>query len=247
MKIGILGAGSIGSTLARKLAAAGHEVKVANSRGPETIAADVLATGATAVKAADAVQDVEVLITSIPLRGMPALKPLIADVSGDTVIIDTSNYYPARDGRLQALEEGQVESLWVAEQLGRPVVKAWNAIPSGTFDAKGAPAGDSNRLAIPVAADDEAARETAMTLVEETGFDALDAGSLADSWRQQPGAPAYCTELRLQEMPAALAAADKDVLPERRDKAMAVIGTRMEAGDSLAVADLVAINRAIYT
>lgn len=85
-----------------------------------------------------------------------------------------------------------------------------------------------------------------MTLVEETGFDALDAGSLADSWRQQPGAPAYCTELTLEEMPAALAAADKDVLPGRRDKAMAVIGKRMEAGDSLTVADLVAINRAIY-
>jgi predicted dinucleotide-binding enzyme len=246
MKIGILGAGSIGSTLAHKLAAAGHEVKVANSRGPETIAADALTTGAAAVKAADVVQDVEVLITSIPLRGMPGIKPLIADLSRDAIIIDTSNYYPARDGHVQALEEGQVESLWVTEQLGRPVVKAWNAITSGTFEAKGAPAGDPNRLAIPVAADDDSSRETAMTLVEETGFDALDAGSLADSWRQQPGAPAYCTELTLEEMPAALAAADKDVLPGRRDKAMAVIGKRMEAGDSLTVADLVAINRAIY-
>ena len=246
MKIGILGAGSIGSALARKLAAAGHEVKVANSRGPETIGVDVLTTGATAVKASDVVQDVEVLITSIPLSGMPAVKPLVADLPTDVVIIDTSNYYPTRDGHVQALEDGQVESLWITEQLGCPVAKAWNAILSGTFEAKGAPAGDPTRLAIPVAADRDADRETAMTLVEDTGFDAVDAGTLADSWRQQPGAPAYCTELTLQEMHAALAVAEKDVLPERRDKAMAAIGERVEAGELLTVADLVALNRAMY-
>jgi 8-hydroxy-5-deazaflavin:NADPH oxidoreductase len=246
MKIGILGAGSIGSTLARKLAAAGHEVKVANSRGPETIGADILTTGATAVNASDVVQDVEVLITSIPLNGVPAVKPLVAGLPTNAVVIDTSNYYPARDGRVQALEEGQVESLWITEQLDRPVAKAWNAILSGTFEAKGAPAGDPTRLAIPVAADRDADRETAMILVEDTGFDAVDAGTLADSWRQQPGAPVYCTELTREEMPSALAAAEKDVLPERRDKAMAAIGERVQAGSALTVADLVAINRVIY-
>ncbi|MCQ1950408.1 NAD(P)-binding domain-containing protein [Arthrobacter sp. zg-Y859] len=166
MKTGILGAGSIGSTLARKPAAAGYEVKVATSRGPETIAAVVLTTGAEAAKAADVVQGVEVLITSIPLRGTPAIKSLVAGLPRDAIIIDTSNYYPARDGHMQALDDGQIESLWVAEQLGRSVVKAWNAIPSGTLDAKGAPAGDTNRLAIAVAADDDAGREIAMALVE---------------------------------------------------------------------------------
>ncbi|MCW2131924.1 NADPH-dependent F420 reductase [Arthrobacter sp. VKM Ac-2550] len=246
MKIGILGAGSIGSTLACKLAAAGHEVKVANSRGPETIEADILATGATAVNASDVVQDVEVLITSIPLSGMPAVKPLVANLPTDALVVDTSNYYPARDGHVQAIDEGQVESLWIAEQLGRPVAKAWNAILSGTFKAKGAPAGDPTRLAVPVAADRDADRETAMTLVEDIGFDAVDAGTLADSWRQQPGAPAYCTELPLQEMPAALAVAEMGVLPERRDKAMAAIGERVQAGRALTVADLVALNRVMY-
>jgi 8-hydroxy-5-deazaflavin:NADPH oxidoreductase len=246
MKIGILGAGSIGSTLARKLAAAGHEVKVANSRGPETIGTDILTTGATAVNASDVVQDVEVLITSIPLSGMPAVKPLVARLPTDAVVIDTSNYYPARDGRVQALEEGQIESLWITEQLGRSVAKAWNAILSGTFEAKGVPAGDPTRLAIPVAADRDADRETAMILVEDTGFDAVDAGTLADSWRQQPGAPVYCTELTREEMPSALAVAEKDVLPERRDKAMAAISERVQAGSPLTVADLVALNRVIY-
>lgn len=247
MKIGILGAGSIGSTLARKLAAAGHEVKVANSRGPETIDADVLASGSTAAEASTVVQDVEVLITSIPLSAMPAIRPLVANLPADAIVIDTSNYYPARDGQIQALEEGQVESLWITEQIGRPAVKAWNAIPSESFKAKGAPAGDLKRLAIPVAADRDADRDTAMALVEDTGFDAVDAGSLSDSWRQQPGAPAYCTELTLQHLPAALAAAEKDVLPERRDEAMAIISKRAESGESLTVDDLVAINRAIYT
>lgn len=247
MRIGILGAGSIGSTLARRLAAAGHEVKVANSRGPETIDSDVLTTGAAAVEASTVVHDVEVLITSIPLTAMPAIKPLVANLPADATIIDTSNYYPARDGHLQALDEGEVESLWITEQIGRPVAKAWNAILSETFKTKGASAGDPNRLAIPVAAHSDADRDTAMALVEETGFDAVDAGSLPDSWRQQPGAPAYCTELTAQDMPAALASADKNVLPERRDKAMAIIGERVEAGESLTVDDLVAINRATYT
>lgn len=150
MRIGILGAGSIGSTLARKLAAAGHDVKVANSRGPETIDSDVLATGATAVEASAVVHDVEVLITSIPLSAMPGIKPLVTGLPAEVVVIDTSNYYPARDGQLQALDEGQVESVWVAEQIGRPVVKAWNAILSGTFEAKGLAAGDAGRLAVPV-------------------------------------------------------------------------------------------------
>jgi predicted dinucleotide-binding enzyme len=243
MRIGILGAGSIGSTLARRLGAAGHDVKVANSRGPETIDSDVLATGATAVEASAVVHDVEVLITSIPLSAMPAIKPLVAELPAGVVVIDTSNYYPARDGQLQVLDEGQVESVWVAEQIGRPVVKAWNAVLSGTFEAKGLAAGRVGRLAIPVAADQEADLQTAMSLVEDTGFDAVYAGRLADSWRQQPGAPAYCTELTRDELPDALARADKDLLSGRRDQAMATIGERF---GSLTTDDIVILNRTTY-
>src|SRR3954451_18361342 len=130
MKIGILGVGHIGKTLARKLAAAGHDVKVANSRGPETIDADVLATGARAVTTAQAVDDVDVVILSIPLNRLPGVAPLIAKLPAETVVIDTSNYYPIRDGNTDALEAGHVESVWEAEQLGRPIAKAWNVIGS---------------------------------------------------------------------------------------------------------------------
>src|SRR4051812_42996715 len=127
MKIGILGVGHIGKTLARKLGAAGHDVKVANSRGPETIEAEVLAFGARAVSTAEAVEDVDVVILSIPLNRLPAIAPLIANLPAETIVIDTSNYYPMRDSRIDAIEAGQVESLWVVEQLDRPVVKAWNS------------------------------------------------------------------------------------------------------------------------
>ena len=145
MKIGILGAGSIGATLARKLSGAGHDVKVANSRGPETIDSDIAAAGARPVQAADVVTDVEVLITSIPLSRMPEIGPLIANLPANAVIVDTSNYYPLRDGRVQALDDGQVESVWITEQLGRPVAKAWNAITAGSFQANG------KKWAIPIA------------------------------------------------------------------------------------------------
>lgn len=116
MKIGIIGAGSIGKTLARKLAAAGHDVKVSNSRGPETIDAEVLATGARAVATAEAVEDVDVVIVSIPPTRLRSVAPLLSGLQDDAVVIDTSNYYPQRDDRIEALEAGQVESLWFAEQ-----------------------------------------------------------------------------------------------------------------------------------
>ncbi|MFF8502047.1 NADPH-dependent F420 reductase [Streptomyces anulatus] len=247
MEIGILGVGHIGKTLTQRLAAAGHQVKVANSRGPHTIEADVLSTGGRAVRAAEAVEDVDVVILSIPLNRLPQVVPLIADVPGDTVVIDTSNYYPARDSRIEAIDAGRVESLWVTEQLGRTTAKAWNAIGSHSFAVKGGPVGSPDRIAIPVAADRDRDRQVAMALVEDTGFDAVDAGTLADSWRQQPGAPCYCTDLSRQEMPGALAAAEADRLPRRRDLAVAAIQERV--GDATTNPDAeygVRLNRALF-
>jgi 8-hydroxy-5-deazaflavin:NADPH oxidoreductase len=230
MKIGILGTGHIGKTLALKLPAAGHDVKVANSRGPETIGADVLASGARAVSAAEAVKDVDVVILSIPLNRIPSVAPLVADLPAETVVIDTSNYYPFRDSKIDAIEAGQVESLWVAEQLGRPVVKAWNSIGSDSFARKGTAPGSPGRIALPVAADREADRKVGMQLVEDTGFDAFDAGTLAESWRQQPGAPCYCTDLTKEELPNALASAERARLPKRRDLSIAAIQERVGDG-----------------
>ncbi|WP_280360685.1 NADPH-dependent F420 reductase [Nocardia wallacei] len=245
MRIGVIGTGFIGKTLTVKLSAAGHDVKVANSRGPETIEAELLASGARAVSAADAVRDVDVVILSIPLNRIPDIAPLIATVPAETVVVDTSNYYPSRDSAIEAIENGQVESLWVAEQLGRPIVKAWNAIGSDSFARKGAPAGTEGRMTIPVAADDESARAVGMALVEDTGFDGFDAGTLAQSWRQQPGSPSYCTDLTSDELRTALPAADAARLPKRRDLAAAVMFERIEKLKSTPE-HAIRVNRAVF-
>src|SRR5688572_29500021 len=230
MKIGILGVGHIGKTLALKLSAAGHTVEVANSRGPETISAEVLSTGAKAVTIQQAILEKDVIIISIPLNRIPDIAPLLAGVSDETVVIDTSNYYPGRDNKIEAIEAGKVESIWVQEQLGRSVAKAWNSIGSDSFANKGKPAGSPDRIALSIAADRERDRQVTMALVEDTGFDAFDAGSLADSWRQQPGAPCYGTDLSLNELPAALESAEKARLPKRRDLSVAAIMERVGDG-----------------
>jgi predicted dinucleotide-binding enzyme len=208
VNIGILGVGNIGTTLAHRLAAAGHHVKVANSRGPETLPPRALSTGAKAVTASEVVVDVEVLVTSVPFARVPDIRTLVEQAPDDAVVIDTSNYYPHRDGNIDAVDRGQVESLWVSEQFGRKVTKAWNAIYTGSFDSKATPPGHPERVAIAVAGDDDAHRAVAMSLVEETGFDAFDAGPLANSWRQQPGTPVYCTDHTKEQIGDVLAAAD---------------------------------------
>lgn len=227
LKVGILGAGNIGTTLARKLAQAGHDVKVTNSRGPENIAAEALEFGALAVTSAEAVQNVEVIILSINPTSYSKVAPLFADLPEETVVMDTSNYHPVRDNRIESIDAGQVESLWVVEQLGRPIVKAWNTIVSDSFARKGKPAGSPDRIALPVAADRDRDREVGMALVEDTGFDAFDAGTLEDSWRMQPGSPVYCTDLTLAELPDALASAERERLPKRRDLTWAVLQERL--------------------
>lgn len=247
MKIGILGTGHIGKTLVRTLSAAGHDIKVANSRGPDTIGADLLTNGAKPTTAEAAIADVDVVILSIPLNRIPDAAAMLASIPEGTVVIDTSNYYPHRDGTIEAIEAGQVESLWVAQQINHPIAKAWNAIGAASFADMGKPAGDLDRIAIPVAADRATDRQVTMTLVEDSGLDAVDAGSLADSWRQQPGAPVYCTDLTRDEIPAALAAAEKARLPKRRDLAVAVISER--AGEDMTDIEpefLPRLNRAIY-
>ena len=247
MRIGLLGTGHIGKTIARTLSAAGHEVKVANSRGPETIAADVLANGARAVTAEEALTDVDVAILSIPPTGFAAVASLVAALPDDVVVIDTSNYYPQRDGEIAAIERGQVEAEWVQQTLGHPIAKAWNAIGSDSFAMKGQAKGHPDRVAIPVAADRPGDRDVALALVDDSGFDGFDAGSIADAWRQQPGAPAYCTDLASDQMGAALASAERHRLARRRDIAVAAIAERMGDGTTNPDADFsVRLNRAIY-
>jgi predicted dinucleotide-binding enzyme len=247
LKVGVIGAGSIGSTIARRLSRRGHHVMIANSRGPETIGTAALSTGARAVTAADAVVGVDVLVVSVPMNRNQDIAEHVRSAPEGAVVIDTSNYYPMRDGAVQDFADGVPESVWLSELFGRPVAKAWNAITSQSFDAKATESGDPARVAIPVAADSDADRAVAMRLVEQTGFDAVDAGVLAESWRQQPGSPVYCTDRTKSEMPDWLAAAEKERVPKRRDLAMDVIGHYVRAGGSVTGPFLVAVNRASYS
>ena len=242
MKIGIVGAGNIGACLARKLAAGGHDVRLANSKGPQTIRDLAAEVGATPVSKEEAVADAEVVILAIPFASHRDLANLFENVAPEVAVIDTSNYYPFRDGAIAEVDGGKPESVWSQEQIGRPVVKAWNAVLAATLEAGGRPAGTPGRLAIPVAGDDAKATATARQLVDQTGFDALDAGSLQDSWRQQPGTPAYCTELTIGDLKVAVEAATKDRAPGNRDALMKEFAS---AGGALTHAQIVARNRTV--
>lgn len=241
MKIGIIGSGNIGSTLARKLTKAGHSLLIANSRGPETLKGLATATGARPVPAREATQGVDVVVLSIPFGKLPLLKELFADVPAEVVVADTSNYFPFRDGQIPAIDGGQVESLWVSEQIGHTVIKAWNNVLAVTLAEKGLPAGANGRIALSVAGDDPTAKKIIMSLVEETGFDAIDGGSLAESWRQQPITAAYCTELSVDELRKALAVADGAQAPRRREQ---MVKEFIALGDRITTEDIVRLHRA---
>ena len=160
MKIGIIGAGQIGGTLTRRLTALGHQVSVANSRGPETLAGLAAETGAKPVSVAEAARSGELVIVTIPEKNIAKLpRDLFAGTPDNVVIVDTGNYYPRqRDGRIDAIEAGMTESRWVAQQLNRPVIKAFNNIYARHLMELGRPNGTPGRIALPVAGDDGAAK-----------------------------------------------------------------------------------------
>jgi 8-hydroxy-5-deazaflavin:NADPH oxidoreductase len=220
VKIGLIGSGMIGGALTRMLTKLGHEVAVSNSRGPESLSALAAETGARAVTPGEAARSGEIVILTIQQRGVPKLpKDLFAQVPADVVVIDTNNYYPVRDGHIPAIDQGQVESAWVAEQLGRPVIKAFNNIVFTSLLEKGKPKGSPGRVALSVAGDSDADRAKVMRLVDELGFDPVDVGDIAGSWRQQPGTPAYCQDLDVPRLKAALAEAVQSRIPEYRQVA----------------------------
>lgn len=216
MKIGIIGAGHIGGTLATRLATLGHDVSVANSRGPDSLRDLAKQSGATPVTVDEAVRDKDVVIVTIPENHIPKLpRGLFDKARPDTVVIDTGNYYPQqRDGRIEPIEKGMAESRWVSGQLGRPVIKVFNNIYAQHLMERGKPAGTAGRIALPVSGDDPRAKQVVMRLVEELGFEAVDAGTLDESWRQQPGSPVYAADLDAAGVRKALGQANKERSPE---------------------------------
>ncbi|KND46678.1 MULTISPECIES: NADPH-dependent F420 reductase [Streptomyces] len=219
MKIGIIGAGNIGGNLTRRLTALGHEVSVANSRGPQTLTELAEETGATPVTVEEAARGAEVVVITIPLKAVPDLPSGLLDAAADGVaVIDTGNYYPRqRDGRIAAIEDdGLTESRWTEQHLGHPVVKAFNGTYAQDILDRHRPAGAPDRVALPVAGDDETAKAKIRALIDELGFDTVDAGGLDDSWRQQPDTPVYGLRGDTEAVTKALAEASPERTPDFR-------------------------------
>jgi 8-hydroxy-5-deazaflavin:NADPH oxidoreductase len=242
MKFGIIGAGSIGSIISKKLVENGHDVKIADARGMEHLEGKDLA--GKPVRAEDAITNIEVLILSLPLRALSSVRDIIEKVGEEVIVVDTSNYYPGRDDKIEEIEDGMVESIWVSNQLGRPFIKAFNNLLAYTLENEGTPDGASGRIAMAVAGDNIEQKQIIMDVVNQIGFDTVDGGSLSDSWRQQPGTPAYCTELTKDELTKALEKANKEKAPLLRDKVM----ERLSVSNIslLSNKDIVNMNREIY-
>jgi 8-hydroxy-5-deazaflavin:NADPH oxidoreductase len=220
MKIGIIGAGEIGGTLTRRLTALGHQVSVANSRGPKSLADLAAETGAKAVSVEEAAKFGELVVVTIPEKNIPNLpRDLFAATPDSVVVVDTGNYYPRqRDGRIDGIESGLTESRWVAHQLNRRVIKAFNNIYAEHLLKLGKPKGTPGRIALPVAGDDSA-KAIVLKLVDELGFDGVDAGTLDESWRQQPATPVYCKDFDAEGVRRALSQASQERKTEWRGTA----------------------------
>lgn len=190
--LGVIGAGNIGSTLAQLAVDAGYDVVIANSRGPETLA-DLVAELGPRVRAATAVEAAEagdLVVVTVPLK---AYRELPAAQLAGKVVLDTGNYYPDRDGRIAALDERTATTSGLVQEhlAGARVVKVFNNIFFVALAQLGRTAGAADRTALPVFGDDDAAKATAERFLDALGYDAVDGGTLAESWRSENGRPVY--------------------------------------------------------
>lgn len=216
MKIGIIGSGQIGGTLTRRFRAVGHEVRVANSRGPASLADLAQETGAIASTTEDVVRASELVVLTIQLKKVETLpSDLFANAPSGQIVIDTCNYYPReRDGRIDGIESGLTESGWVQQRIGHRVVKAFNGIYANSLLTNGKAPGTPGRIALAIAGDDAHEKSVVARLIDEIGFDTVDAGTIADSWRQQPGSPLYTKDFDRQGVTAALQQARPERTPQ---------------------------------
>jgi predicted dinucleotide-binding enzyme len=216
MKIGIIGTGNIGATLTRHFTRLEHDVFVANSRGPASLVDLAKETGAKPVSVAEVPRGCDLVVVTIPEGKIPDLpRGLFKNAPAHLIVIDTGNYYPRhRDGRIEGIENGLLESRWVAQQLAHPVIKVFNNIYAEHLAKRGKPSGAPDRIALPVSGDDAKAKEVVMELVNDIGFDPVDAGGLDESWRQQPGTPVYAADFDAAGVRRALAQATPERKPE---------------------------------
>jgi 8-hydroxy-5-deazaflavin:NADPH oxidoreductase len=218
MKIGVIGAGAIGKTLAWLARSKGHDVTIANSRGPKTLASLAEEIGVTAVTAHQAAMAEDMVVLAVPQKAVLDLSSDLFAVKADaSVIVDTGNYYPkTRDGVIAEIESGMLDSEWVARRIGRPIVKAFNMITATDLATGGRESGVRGRIAIAVAGDELAAKACVSTLIDQIGFDPVDTGALSESWRQQPGTIGYCHGYDAIRLRAAMAATDPSRIAEYR-------------------------------
>ena len=218
MKIGIIGAGNIGSALVKRFKAAGHDVSVANSRGPETLRDLAAATGAKAVTVREAARNNDLVVITIPEKRVIDLpQDVFEGVPDSVVVIDTGNYYPQqRDGRIDGIESGLTESRWVSNTIGRRVVKAFNTIYADHLLNNGKRPGTPGRIALPISGDSASDKAIVAKLIDAIGFDVVDDGNLDDSWRQQPGTPVYTKDYDAEGVRRALSQAKQERSPEWR-------------------------------
>jgi 8-hydroxy-5-deazaflavin:NADPH oxidoreductase len=208
MNIGIIGTGKIGGTLAEKLAATGHDVGIANAHGPRSLdeKARDLGSKVCPMTVEEAARHGDVVIVSIPFGNYRTVPP---EPLRGKIVVDTENYYPARDGHFPGLDDDSTTSSeLLREHLpGARVVKAFNAVRWTTLKDEGKPLGAPGRLAVPLAGDDREAKRVVERLIDEIGFDPVDVGDLAHGGRRiQPGAPVYVAHLSAEEMRRRLAA-----------------------------------------
>jgi len=219
-KCGVIGTGEEGCALISKLTGHGFRVCMANAGDSETLAELSEKTGAKAASLEDIVKESDLIFLCIPTKAIRDLpQNLFARCPPSTVVVDCCNYYPSRDGSIPEIEQGLPESVWVRNQIGRDVVKAFNSILAGALRECGRPHGADNRVALPISGDDEKAKQRVASVMTEMGFDAFDAGQLSESWKQQPGSRIYCTNLTKHELQSALPQINKDEMPKLRDMA----------------------------
>ena len=206
--IGIVGAGHIGSQVARLALASGYNVVISNSRGPETLAELVAELGpnARAATALEAAQAGEIVVVTVPLKNYRAVP--VEPLAGK-IVIDTNNYYPQRDGRIPELdnESTTTSELLQAHLPASKVVKAFNHIYAAELTTHGQPAGTKNRRALVIAGDDQGAKAVVTHLLDQFGFDTVDAGPLKEGWRIQRDTPGYGPRRTAEELRKDLAAA----------------------------------------
>ena len=210
--IGFIGAGHIGSQLARLAVARGYNAVLSNSRGPETLATLVaeLGRGARAATPQQAAEAGDIVVVTIPLKNIRDVP--VAPLAGK-IVIDTNNYYPQRDGHIRELDDETTTTseLLQAHLPASKVVKAFNHIYAAALTTDAQPAGTPNRRALVIAGDDAGAKATVARLIDEFGFDTVDIGPLKESWRIQRGTPGYGPRRTADELRADIAAAERVV------------------------------------